>query len=212
MTADPNLTDPKLTDPASKANQPKRTRWGWIFGILVLCVLSWLFWRPSPTPVISEDNPNTPVLVHEPVHYNVDAWAMASMGNLATAKTRLGATGITAEGLDIQGNHAKITRLAGNYEPPLALIESDHFIELVWYYAPDVDTQQNKDTSLAHAKKAHAFFTTLLGKAGHTLIEQLLNDKDGHGSDDGDKAATLPPNVRLANCQDYECRVVIIKP
>jgi len=159
---------------------------------------------------------NTEVAVATPqqgkqVQYDVLAWGSESVeplsiDNLEGIQATLGEVSSTDENsLDYASNPAAKYRFMNTEAPYLDIIDSEKYLELGWYFANPSDSDEEKELSKNHAKKAYKLARQLMGDEGGKLVSDMLNvqiikDKTIGGQ-----------KVELAKCEFYSCMLVINK-
>ena len=189
---------PKKTPSTS----PKKIRKTWLIWAVLLAVLAVLFltFRPVADEELVEDDGE--VKVYEPVVYDTATWQKAAdtSSDIEELKAQLGSTATTEEALDFHGKRATRYRFSTPYEPPFYLIESENFLEVVWYYA-----EATKAQSLDFAKRAYRMMSMLDQNTGAHVVHQIL-----HGIAMGSQRIGAF-NLEQADCQDYRCQIVLHK-
>lgn len=150
---------------------------------------------PAPTPPPTKD--------FLPVVYAVDDWQPAPrtpLSDIAGLVALAGAGAVMDTTLDFDGNPAEMYRLHHKASAPFWVGVSDKYVEIFWYYAPPKDDDLHKQLSQKYAQKAHAITTAVLGRDGHRLIKEILTGK-----------SATAQGVKWANCQAYQCQVVLIR-
>ncbi len=178
--------------------------------LIIACLLALLlFFRPATNETLVQDDGEPKV--YEKVVYEVDAWqaqpVMTATGQerFDEAKALLSATATKTDALDFDGRPAARYSYTASSEPPLYVIESDEVFELSWYFAHPKDNDEIKQTSQKHAQKAHALATALYGDDGKRLIEAMLSQLQV------EQELSNRHHLRLAECRDYTCQLVIQK-
>ncbi len=186
----------------------KKIRKTWLIWAIILAVFVILFltFRPitKDEALVKDDGE---VKVYQPVVYDTATWQKAAntSNELESLKAQLGSTATTEEALDFYGRRAIRYRFSTPYEPPFYLIESENFLEVVWYYAASTDDEATKAQSLDFAKRAYRMMSMLDQNTGVHVVHQIL-----HGIAMGSqRIGTL--NLEQADCQDYRCQIILHK-
>mgnify|MGYP006872920802 FL=1 len=145
--------------------------------------------------------------VYQPVVYDTATWQKATKtsNEIESLKAQLGSTATTEEALDFYGRRATRYRFSAPHEPPFYLIESENFLEVVWYYAASTDDEVTKAQSLDFAKRAYRMMSMLDQNTGTHVMHQILQGI-AMGSQ---RVGTL--NLEQADCQDYRCQIILHK-
>lgn len=147
-----------------------------------------------------------------PVRYNVGAWGKEpveaiKIDELDKIQAAFGKVVTTDQNsLDYASNPATKYRFMADDEPYLDIIDSQKYLELGWYYANPTDSEEEKKTSTAHAKKAYKFARQLMGDDGAKIVTDMLGGQVVKNKTAGDQ------KVELAKCEFYSCMLVLAKP
>jgi len=164
-----------------------------------------------------QDSANKPVLddatapKRTPVTYDVSAWGIDEVESLAVdelenIKSVLGEVISTDENsLDYASNPAIKYRFMKTDAPYLDIIDSEKYLELGWYYANPTDTDEEKELSQNHAKKAYQLSRQLMGDDGGKMVADMLNSQIIKNRMVGGQ------KIELAKCEFYSCMLVINK-
>lgn len=194
--------------PTNNANIfSKKIRKTWLIWAIILAVFVILFltFRPVADEELVKDDGE--VKVYQPVVYDTAAWQKATKtsNEIESLKAQLGSTATTEEALDFYGRRATRYRFSTPHEPPFYLIESENFLEVVWYYAASTDDEATKAQSLDFAKRAYRMMSMLDQNTGTHVMHQILQGI-AMGSQ---RVGTL--NLEQADCQDYRCQIILHK-
>lgn len=195
--------------PTNNANIfSKKIRKTWLIWAIILAVFVILFltFRPitKDDALVKDDGE---VKVYEPVVYDTATWQKAAdtSSDIEELKAQLGSTATTEEALDFHGKRATRYRFSAPHEPPFYLIESENFLEVVWYYAASTDDEATKAQSLDFAKRGYRMMSMLDPNTGAHVVHQILQGI-AMGSQ---RVGTL--NLEQADCQDYRCQIILHK-
>ena len=195
--------------PTNNANSfSKKIRKAWLIWAIILAVFVILFltFRPitKDDALVKDDGE---VKVYQPVVYDTATWQKATKtsNEIESLKAQLGSTATTEEALDFYGRRATRYRFSAPHEPPFYLIESENFLEVVWYYAASTDDEAAKAQSLDFAKRAYRMMSMLDQNTGTHVMHQILQGI-AMGSQ---RVGTL--NLEQADCQDYRCQIILHK-
>ena len=186
----------------------KKIRKTWLIWAIILAVFVILFltFRPmtKDDALVKDDGE---VKVYQPVVYDTATWQKATKtsNEIESLKAQLGSTATTEEALDFYGRRATRYRFSAPHEPPFYLIESENFLEVVWYYAASTDDEVTKAQSLDFAKRAYRMMSMLDQNTGTHVMHQILQGI-AMGSQ---RVGTL--NLEQADCQDYRCQIILHK-
>ena len=176
--------------PTNNANIfSKKIRKTWLIWAIILAVFVILFltFRPmtKDDALVKDDGE---VKVYQPVVYDTATWQKATKtsNEIESLKAQLGSTATTEEALDFYGRRATRYRFSAPHEPPFYLIESENFLEVVWYYAYRMISMLDQNT-------------------GTHVVHQILQGI-AMGSQ---RVGTL--NLEQADCQDYRCQIILHK-
>ncbi len=179
--------------------------------VIACLAVFFVFFRPvTNEEVVQEDGEPK---VYEKVIYEVDSWqaqpVMTTMGqdkfDFDKVKSLISATTTKTDGLDFDGRPAVRYDYTTSSEPPLYVIESDEIFELSWYFASPKDSDKVKQMSQKHAQKAYALATALYGDDGKVLMKAMFSQTQA------EKALLNRHHLRLAECRDYTCQLIIQK-
>ncbi len=194
---------PKKTPSAS----PKKIRKTWLIWAVLLAVLVVLFltFRPVADEELVEDDGE--VKVYEPVVYDTATWQKAAdtSSDIEELKAQLGSTATTEEALDFHGKRATRYRFSAPHESPFYVIESQEFLEVVWYYAAPTDDEATKAQSIDFAKRGYRMMSMLDPNTGAHVVHQILQGV-AMGSQ---RIGAL--GLEQADCQDYRCQIILHK-
>lgn len=178
--------------------------------LIIACLLALLlFFRPATNETVVQDDGEPKV--YEKVVYDVSNWqaqpVMTATGQerFDEAKAIILATATKTDALDFDGRPATKYNYTASSEPPLYVIESDEVFEMSWYFAHPKDNDSIKEISQKHAQKAYAVATALYGDDGKRLIEAMLSQSEVEGE------LLNRHRLRLAECREYMCQLVIQK-
>lgn len=195
--------------PTNNANSfSKKIRKTWLIWAIILAVFVILFltFRPvtKDDALVKDDGE---AKVYQPVVYDTATWQKATKtsNEIESLKAQLGSTATTEEALDFYGRRATRYRFSAPHEPPFYLIESENFLEVVWYYAASTDDEATKAQSLDFAKRAYRMMSMLDQNTGTHVMHQILQGI-AMGSQ---RVGTL--NLEQADCQDYRCQIILHK-
>lgn len=195
--------------PTNNANIfSKKIRKTWLIWAIILAVFVILFltFRPitKDDALVKDDGE---AKVYQPVAYDTATWQKATKtsNEIESLKAQLGSTATTEEALDFYGRRATRYRFSAPHEPPFYLIESENFLEMVWYYAASTDDEATKAQSLDFAKRAYRMMSMLDQNTGTHVMHQILQGI-AMGSQ---RVGTL--NLEQADCQDYRCQIILHK-
>lgn len=177
--------------------------------VIACLAVFFVFFRPvTNEEVVQEDGEPK---VYEKVIYEVDSWqaqpviAMMEQDKFDKVKSLISATATKTDGLDFDGRPAVRYDYTTSSEPPLYVIESDEIFELSWYFAAPKDSDRVKQMSQKHAQKAYALATALYGDDGKVLMKAMLSQTQA------EKTLMNRHRLRLAECRDYTCQLVMQK-
>ena len=145
------------------------------------------------------------------VKYDVSAWGNESVnsinvGDLDGIQSTFGKVLSTDENsLDYASNPAAKYRFMDTEAPYLDIIDSEKYLELGWYFANPTDSDEEKELSQNHAKKAYQLARKLMGDEGGNLVADMLNVQIIKNKTIGGQ------KVELAKCEFYSCMLVINK-
>lgn len=146
-----------------------------------------------------------------PVKYDVSAWGAdnvepLNIDELDGIKSTFGEVVSTDENsLDYASNPATKHRFMNADAPYLDIIDSEKYLELGWYYANPTDSDEEKELSQNHAKKAYKLARQLMGDEGGKMVADMLNNQIIKNKVVGGQ------KVELAKCEFYSCMLVINK-
>lgn len=194
--------------PTNNANIfSKKIRKTWLIWAIILAVFVILFltFRPVADEELVKDDGE--VKVYQPVVYDTAAWQKAAKtsNEIESLKAQLGSTATTEEALDFYGRRATRYRFSAPHEPPFYAIESQEFLEVVWYYAASTDDEATKAQSIDFAKRGYRMMSMLDPNTGAHVVHQILQGI----AMDSQRVGTL--NLEQADCQDYRCQIVLHK-
>lgn len=172
--------------------------------VVLVCLVGWWLWKTSQSTTTPTQTPPQQPKSHTPIVYDVNEFdnsAPTLAKNQGAWLTHLGATATSETALDMNGEQASLYRYHNKNEPVLYVIDSDSFFEMVWYYPTALDTDKDKATANAYAKRTYAIAKSALGNQAFDFYDNLLNSKQ----------PTLPKGVALAECGDYLCKAVFEK-
>lgn len=164
--------------------------------------------EPVPDTVVADASGSPGV----PVRYNVESWnkekvEKVGIDEVEKLQAKLGKVVTTDKNsLDYASNPATKYRFMQDDAAYLDLVDSPKYLELGWYYANPKDTDAEKTTSTAHAKKAYTFARQLLGEDGGKLVADMLGGQIIKNKDVGNH------RVELAKCEFYSCMLIVAKP
>jgi hypothetical protein len=147
-----------------------------------------------------------------PVRYNVAAWGAKQVKPIAIDELdKIQATfgkivSTDQNSLDYASNPATKFRFMADDAAYLDVIDSQKYLELGWYYANPTDTDAEKDTSVAHAKKVYKLSRQLMGDEGGKLVADMLGGQIVKNKVVGEQ------KVEIAKCEFYSCMLVLAKP
>lgn len=195
--------------PTNNANIfSKKIRKTWLIWAIILAVFVILFltFRPitKDDALVKDDGE---VKVYQPVVYDTAAWQKAAKtsNEIESLKAQLGSTATTEEALDFYGRRATRYRFSAPHEPPFYAIESQEFLEVVWYYAASTDDEATKAQSIDFAKRGYSMMSMLDPNTGAHVVHQILQGI----AMDSQRVGTL--NLEQADCQDYRCQIILHK-
>lgn len=195
--------------PTNNANIfSKKIRKTWLIWAIILAVFVILFltFRPitKDDALVKDDGE---VKVYQPVVYDTAAWQKAAKtsNEIESLKAQLGSTATTEEALDFYGRRATRYRFSAPHEPPFYAIESQEFLEVVWYYAASTDDEATKAQSIDFAKRGYRMMSMLDPNTGAHVVHQILQGI----AMDSQRVGML--NLEQADCQDYRCQIVLHK-
>ena len=186
----------------------KKIRKTWLIWAIILAVFVILFliFRPmtKDDALVKDDGE---VKVYQSVVYDTATWQKATKtsNEIESLKAQLGSTATTEEALDFYGRRATRYRFSTPYEQPFYLIESENFLEVVWYYAASTDDEATKAQSLDFAKRAYRMMSMLDQNTGTHVVHQILQ-----GIAMGSQRVGML-NLEQADCQDYRCQIILHK-
>ncbi len=107
--------------------------------------------------------------------------------------------------LDYASNPATKYRFMTTKSPYLDVIDSQKYLELGWYYANPTDSDEEKQQSKSHAKKAYKVARQLMGDEGGKLLADMLNGQIIKNQTIGSQ------KIELAKCEFYSCMLILSK-
>ena len=147
-----------------------------------------------------------------PVRYNVAAWSAKEVkpikiDELDKIQAAFGKVVSTDQNsLDYASNPATKFRFMADDAAYLDVIDSQKYLELGWYYANPTDTDAEKETSVAHAKKVYKLSRQLMGDEGAKVVADMLGGQIIKNKVVGDH------KIEIAKCEFYSCMLVLAKP
>ena len=168
----------------------------------------------TDAPANTTDNSDTDTQAAQqgtPVKYDVPAWGAdtvepISVNELNGIQSAFGEVMSTDENsLDYASNPATKYRFMKTDAPYLDIIDSEKYLELGWYYANPTDSDNEKELSQNHAKKAYQLSRQLMSDEGGKLVGEMLNGQIVKNRVVGGQ------KVELAKCEFYSCMLVINK-
>lgn len=146
-----------------------------------------------------------------PVKYNIASWGSESVKSvnideLKDIQTTFGKVVTTDKNsLDYASNPATKYRFMQADAPYLDVIDSQKYLELGWYYANPADTDEEKQLSEEHAKKAYTLARQLMGDEGGRVLSDMLNGQIVKNKTAGGQ------KIELAKCEFYSCMIIFNK-
>ncbi len=107
--------------------------------------------------------------------------------------------------LDYASNPATKYRFMTTKAPYLDVIDSQKYLELGWYYANPKDSDEEKEQSRSHAKKAYQVSRQLMGEEGGKVLADMLNGQIIKNQNIGGQ------KIELAKCEFYSCMLILNK-
>lgn len=150
-------------------------------------------------------------VVGKPVHYDTKNWSNGDNKTILVTELPIIRANLTNivdiddNSLDYSSQPAIKYRYSPKDVPYLDLVDSEQFLEFGWYFANPDDSQEEKTTSVNHAKHIFNMARYLMGKEGEKLVTQML-----HGQTIKDKKIA-GVQVELAKCEFYSCMLIINK-
>lgn len=147
-----------------------------------------------------------------PIRYNVAAWSNKAVKPIAIdeldkIQAAFGQVVSTDQNsLDYASNPATKFRFMADDAAYLDIIDSQKYLELGWYYANPTDTDAEKATSVAHAKKVYSLSRQLMGDEGAKVVADMLGGQIIKNKVVGDQ------KIEIAKCEFYGCMLVLAKP
>lgn len=147
-----------------------------------------------------------------PIRYNVAAWSNkavkpVSIDELDKIQAAFGKVVSTDQNsLDYASNPATKFRFMADDAAYLDIIDSQKYLELGWYYANPTDTDAEKETSVAHAKKVYSLSRQLMGDEGGKVIADILSGQVVKNKVVGEQ------KIEIGKCEFYSCMLVLAKP
>lgn len=147
-----------------------------------------------------------------PIRYNVAAWSnkavkpitIEQLDKIQAAFGKIVST--DQNSLDYASNPATKFRFMADDAAYLDIIDSQKFLELGWYYANPTDTDVEKETSVAHAKKVYNLSRQLMGEEGAKVVADMLGGQIIKNKVVGDQ------KIEIGKCEFYGCMLVLAKP
>lgn len=146
-----------------------------------------------------------------PVSYDMAAWSKEtaepiSITDLAAIQATFGKVVSTDENsLDYASNPATKYRFMQTDEPYLDIIDSQKYLELGWYFANPTDSDNEKQISQSHAKKAYILARKLMGEDGSKVMSDMLSGQIIKNQTIGGQ------KIELGKCEFYSCMLVLNK-
>ena len=146
-----------------------------------------------------------------PVKYDVSAWngeavKTISIDELDSIQSTFGKIVATDENsLDYASNPATKYRFMSTEAPYLDVIDSQKYLEVGWYYANPTDSDEEKELSKTHAKKAYKVSRQLMGDDGSKVLSEMLSGQIIKNQTIGGQ------KIELAKCEFYSCMLVFNK-
>ena len=146
-----------------------------------------------------------------PVKYDVSAWngeavKTISIDELDSIQSTFGKIVATDENsLDYASNPATKYRFMSTEAPYLDVIDSQKYLEVGWYYANPTDSDEEKELSKTHAKKAYKMSRQLMGDDGSKVLSEMLSGQIIKNQTIGGQ------KIELAKCEFYSCMLVFNK-
>lgn len=173
------------------------------FVILLGAVITYWYWYIHQQQDTTTTNivPITQKNQTKTIDYDVDNWQLpAKNKNIESILSMAGVGAIADTGLDFDGLPANIYRYHNRHDSPFFVAISDNYIEIAWYFASSNNNTQQKTLSLDYAKKAHTMTAMMIGSEATPLFKKILDGKK-----------TTANGVALAECKNYECRIVLFR-
>lgn len=148
------------------------------------------------------------------IRYNSQLWAFGEvadedkikLNDLSAIKYELGGVKSTdGNVLDYLSDHASLYRFMDDDQPYLDVIESDNLLEIDWYFALPSNTDNERLSSVAHAKKVYDLARLLMGADGGELIKEILAGQEVA------KQTIGGHKVHIAKCELNRCMLVMEK-
>ena len=146
-----------------------------------------------------------------PVTYDLATWSKDSVKPIQIdALDNINATfgkviSTDENSLDYASNPATKYRFMSTKAPYLDEIDSQKYLELGWYYANPTDSDEEKEQSKSHAKKAYQVSRQLMGEEGGKVLADMLNGQII-------KNQTIAgQKIELAKCEFYSCMLILSK-
>ncbi len=145
------------------------------------------------------------------ISYDVDSWNNSQVEPLELANfinnPELIAPVISLDenSLDFASHKATKYRFMANDAPYFDMVNSRDYLEIGWHFANINDSDEVKQASVNHAKKAYKFARQLMGEEGGQLVADILT---GHVLQE---KAVNKIFIAVAKCEFYSCMIVIEK-
>lgn len=146
-----------------------------------------------------------------PVKYDISTWngstvEPVNINELDDIQSTFGKVITTDENsLDYASNPATKYRFMSTDAPYLDVIDSQKYLELGWYYANPTDSDEEKEQSKTHAKKAYKVARQLMGDDGGKVLADMLSGQVVKKQTIGGQ------KIELAKCEFYSCMLVFNK-
>ncbi len=145
------------------------------------------------------------------IDYDVNSWSTAQVEPLGIVEVTNNpelisqVVSIDENSLDFASHKATKYRFMANNAPYFDMVNSDNYLEIGWHFANINDSDEVKQTSITHAKKAYKFARQLMGQEGgqvvaDMLVGHIIQDKQINGI-----------SIAIAKCEFYSCMMVIEK-
>ncbi len=145
------------------------------------------------------------------INYDVTSWKTAQVEPLNIAKITdnpeliAEVVSIDENSLDFASHKATKYRFMANNAPYFDMVNSPDYLEIGWHFANINDSEEVKQTSINHAKRAYKFARQLMGAEGGQVVADMLA---GHVIQDKQVNGIY---IAIAKCEFYSCMLVIEK-
>ncbi len=145
------------------------------------------------------------------IDYGIDSWSKLEVKPLDMAEVTANpefiapVVSIDENSLDFASHKATKYRFMENNSPYFDMVNSRDYLEIGWHFANINDSDEVKQTSVHHAKKAYKLARQLMRIEGGQVVVDMLA---GHVIKD---KAINGIYIAIAKCEFYSCMLVIEK-